>query len=221
MRFDDCIGCLVESVLSKSCIAVLSDRDIKPFKFVAARLRDVCVQGLFFSLSDSSTSSGLFFNFVPIWIVSFDRTRSAFALAASCLRFTAFVSFWAFLACCVACLSAFSRANSSRAAWRAKSRAILFSSVSRAFSSLAIALCSFLSITICLRCCSACFSSATLARTRAIFAGLKNSAWPSFSPGSYRFIAFPRFLFFFSWIIVFFKPWIWCRAMRCPWPAQT
>jgi hypothetical protein len=30
----------------------------------------------------------------------------------------------------------------------------------------------------------------------AIFTGLKNSALPSFSPGLYRRIVFPRFLFF-------------------------
>jgi hypothetical protein len=35
MRFDDCVRSLVESVLSESCIALLSDRDSKSFEFTA------------------------------------------------------------------------------------------------------------------------------------------------------------------------------------------
>ena len=35
MRFDDCVRSLVESVLSESCIALLSDRDSKLIEFTA------------------------------------------------------------------------------------------------------------------------------------------------------------------------------------------
>jgi hypothetical protein len=35
MRFDDCVRSLVKSVLSESCVALLSDRDSKSFEFTA------------------------------------------------------------------------------------------------------------------------------------------------------------------------------------------
>ena len=35
MRFDDCVRSLVKSVLSESCVALLSDRDSKSFEFIA------------------------------------------------------------------------------------------------------------------------------------------------------------------------------------------
>jgi hypothetical protein len=146
--------------------------------------RDVRVRALFFGLSDVSSLSDRFLDFPLFCVAFFACVRCAFAIAASRLLFAVSAAFHARSACRTACFSAFSRATSSRAAWRANLRAFFFSSASRAFSSLVIAACSFLSLCDCCRWSSAYVSSALRWRTRAIFSGLKNRPRPSCSPGS-------------------------------------
>ena len=135
-----------EIMLFEAWTTVVSDWLIKPVKCAAKGPRDVSVRALFFGLSDVSSLSDRFLDF-PLFCVAFlPCVRYAFAVAASRLVFAVSAAFHARSACRTACFSAFSRATSSRAAWRANLRAFFFSSASRAFSSLMIAACSFLSL---------------------------------------------------------------------------
>jgi hypothetical protein len=182
---------------SESCASLVSGMVLKLIKIVALRLWETVVRGLFDGLSDSSALMTLFLG-LEVWIVIYwTCLRCAFVSAVIRLRSAIFAAFYTRLASRIACRSAFSRASCSRAACRARTRRFLFSSASRAFSALAIASWSFLSLAIYLRWRSACLTSAIRWRTRAILARLKKSTWPLFSSELYRFMAFPRFRFFF------------------------
>jgi hypothetical protein len=184
-------------VLSESCASLVSGVVPKLLEIVALRLWEIFVRGFFDGLSDSSALMALFLD-LEVWIIVFwTYLRCACVSATIRLRSAISAIFCARVASRVAFRSAFSRASCSRAACRMRIRRFLFSLVSRAFSSLAIAAWSFLSFVIYLRWRSAFSTSAKRCRTRATLFKLKKSICPSFSSRSYRFIVFPRFRFFF------------------------
>ena len=63
MRFDGCSEFTIERVSLISRTFIVSISSIESFEFIAIRLRDACVRGLFFGLFDLSISSDLFLNF--------------------------------------------------------------------------------------------------------------------------------------------------------------
>ena len=122
--------------------------------------------------------------------------RCVYLSSASRLRFATSITFCARCASQTAALSAFPRAGFSRTACHVASRYTFSSAASRAFPALRychlklsiVDVPTYVGVPLASK-------SALRWRTHAILAGLKNNACASFLPGSYRFMAFPRFRF--------------------------
>ena len=109
----------ISDIVRVSCCTILVFSSILEARELATlRVREALKRTLFRGSSTWSSLSGRFFDRTVAAFASFTRMRCVRRSSTSWVRLAASVAFYALWVSRIACLSAFSRASSSRAAWR-------------------------------------------------------------------------------------------------------